>query len=253
MKIIMTIAVAVAAVLGMFAPKSENTINAQQSGPRVPIKEGTSTNWSGYAVESNLLNPKSNVVTDVKGSWIIPSVTCTSLNTYSSAWVGIDGYADNSVEQLGTDQDCVNGVASYYVWYEMYPKPSYRVNLPVKAGDSVSAEVQYLGSGNFQLSLRNVTTGQSFSTRQKAMKARLQSAEWVMEAPWSGGVLPLSNFGEIAFSNASATLSGHTRSISDGLWQNDAITKVSSGGSAKATPSGLSRSGDAFNVLWNHN
>ena len=43
--------------------------------------------------------------------------------TYSSVWVGIDGYSSNTVEQIGTEQDVsANGKTSYYAWYEMYPQ-----------------------------------------------------------------------------------------------------------------------------------
>lgn len=217
--------------------------------PRIRYKDGTSTNWSGYAVETNLTNPQNNAVSDVKGSWVIPTVTCGSTNTYSSAWVGIDGYADNSVEQTGTEQDCLNGSPSYYAWYEMYPKPSYRLNLAVKAGDNVSAEVRYLNNNTFQLILNNLTTGKSVSFTQKA-KAQRQSAEWVMEAPWSGGVLPLSNFGAIQFSGAQATLNGHIGTISDSAWKNDQIDMVNSTGGLKATTSALSSGGSSFSVNW---
>lgn len=198
-----------------------------------------------------MANPQNNAVSDVKGSWVIPILSCTSTNTYSAAWVGIDGYSDNSVEQTGTEHDCVNGSASYSVWYEMYPKPSFRVNLPVRAGDVISAEVQYVGR-NFVLTLNNVTTGQTFSKSQKS-NAQRQSAEWIMEAPWSGGVLPLSNFGTIPFSNATATINGHTGSISDSLWQNDPITMTDSSANPKATPSSLSSGGSSFSVTWNSN
>jgi hypothetical protein len=51
-------------------------------------------------------------VTDVTGSWTVPAVDCTSPNGtpngYSSFWVGIDGYGSNTVEQIGTDSDCVS-------------------------------------------------------------------------------------------------------------------------------------------------
>src|SRR5258708_569976 len=114
------------------------------AAPRIRLKDGTSTNWAGYAVETNLNSPQTNAVNDVKGQWVVPSVNCVgvSTNTYSSSWIGIDGYSDNSVEQTGTEHDCINGQPSYSAWYEMYPKPSSRISMPVKAGDTMSAEAQ---------------------------------------------------------------------------------------------------------------
>jgi len=66
----------------------------------------TSTNWSGYAAQTNLNNPQSGAVTGVGGSWIVPTVMG---NGYSAVWVGIDGYSSPTVEQLGTEEDIVNG------------------------------------------------------------------------------------------------------------------------------------------------
>lgn len=216
---------------------------ATSFAPRIHLKNGTSSNWSGYAIPTN-------AVSDVKGSWIVPSLTCTAVNTYSSAWVGIDGYSDNTVEQTGTEQDCANGQAVYSAWYEMYPKPAFRVNLALKAGDLISAEVKYLGGNQFVLSLTNNTNGQTFTTRQTS-KGKRQSAEWIMEAPWSGGVLPLANFGTIQFSSASAVINGQTGSVNS--WANDPITMTDSSGSPKAIPGVLSNNGSSFNVDWKSN
>ncbi len=228
----------------------QNTTDSQTFAPRIRLKNGTSSNWSGYAVETNLSNPQSNAVSDVKGQWTVPAVNCsgTTTNTYSALWIGIDGYSDSSVEQTGTEQDCINGIASYSAWYEMYPKPSFRVNIAVKAGDIVSARVQYVGN-KFVLTLNNVTTGKTFTTSQKS-NAQRQSAEWIAEAPWSGGVLPLANFGTMLFSNAGATLNGHAGTISDGAWKNDQIIMANSLGIAKATPSSLSLDGSRFSITW---
>src|SRR5262249_16810121 len=85
----------------------------------------TSSNWSGYADQTNLNTPQNGAVTAVSGSWVVPSVVAgSSRSSYSSFWVGIDGYSSNSVEQIGTDSDVINGVPTYYAWYEMYPNPS---------------------------------------------------------------------------------------------------------------------------------
>src|SRR5215472_3488086 len=65
----------------------------------------TSSNWSGYAVTG-----AKGSVSDVTGSWIVPTMDCSTTPTgYSAMWVGIDGYSSNTVEQIGTESDCVNG------------------------------------------------------------------------------------------------------------------------------------------------
>jgi hypothetical protein len=228
--------------------------HGMHAAPNVRNKNGTSTNWSGYAVQTNLSSPASNAVTDVKGTWVVPTVVAsTSATAYSSAWVGIDGYSSNSVEQLGTDQDWYNGKPSYYAWYEIYPKKSYLIkNFPVNPGDVITAEVKALSASSFALSITNVTRSVKFSTAQKCGKAQLSSAEWVMEAPWSGGVLPLADFGHINFTGCSATVNGVTGTINNPAWQNDAITMAVSGGAVKAQPSALSTDGSSFSVKWYH-
>src|SRR5215467_10329831 len=94
---------------------SHLTIAPRQHAPAVihHLRDSlaTSTNWSGYAVTG------ANV-TDVQGSWIVPTVLCPGGSQYSSFWVGIDGFNSGSVEQTGTDSDCQNGVPTYYAWFE---------------------------------------------------------------------------------------------------------------------------------------
>ena len=223
---------------------------AISQAPRIHVKEGTSSNWAGYAALTNLQKPQNSAVTDVKGSWTVPSVSCTSTNSYSSFWIGIDGYSSNTVEQIGTDSDCSSGKAVYYAWYEMYPKYPVNLKMAISPGDLITAEVKFLGSGNFQLTITDLTTGATFLTTQKSPSAKRSSAEWIAEAPWSGGVLPLAKFGTVSFTSAQATLNGHPGSISDTAWQNDAITMTTSSGAPKATPSTLSSDGSSFSITW---
>jgi hypothetical protein len=164
----------------------------------------TSSNWSGYAAATNLNNPQSDSVTDVSGTWTVPTATASSSKStaYSSVWVGIDGYNSSSVEQIGTDSDVVNGKATYYVWYEMYPQASSDVTgMTISAGDTISASVQYLASGShagqFELSITDTSrANDSFTIYENGSGLQRSSAEWIVEAPSSNsGVLPLANFG----------------------------------------------------------
>jgi hypothetical protein len=209
-----------------------------------------STNWAGYAVSA-----AAGTVTAVSGSWTVPTIVPGSSSGYSSAWVGIDGYNSNSVEQLGTDSDMVNGVPQYYAWWEMYPNPSNTISsIAVHAGDTISASVSYTSSG-FVLAITDGS--QKFSTTQTSSSAQRSSAEWIQEAPSSiTGILPLSDFGTINFSNSQATIGGTTGQIDAPAWssQSTAINMVTSAGSLKATTSGLTDSGtpapSSFSVTW---
>jgi Peptidase A4 family len=206
-------------------------------------------------VETNLQSPQSNAVSDVQGQWKVPGLTCARRETsYSSIWVGIDGYSDSTVEQTGTEQDCSRGRAKYYAWYEMYPKSMRTVRLSVSPGDTIAASVQFSSTNSYKLTLNDTTTGKNYSTTQRPNGAGRQSAEWVAEAPSSFfSVLPLANFGSVNFMKASATLNGHTGSIADSNWQNDPITMLYLPTIAKATPSALSSDGSSFSIAWDHN
>ena len=228
-------------------------------GPRLhgQLKNGTSTNWAGYGVETNLTTPANNAVSDVSGSWVVSTVTCPNRsNNYSSSWVGIDGYSDNTVEQAGTEQDCQRGRAQYYAWYEFYPQAELPVsNLSVHPGDTMSGDVKAVGSSVFAVTLTNQTTHRSFTTSRRMNAALRQSAEWIAEAPSSffGAELPLANFGSVSFSNASATINGHIGTMTDPAWQSDPLTMVTSKGQPKASLSGPSADGSSFSVFWQHN
>jgi hypothetical protein len=223
-------------------------------GPNACTTASTSQNWSGYAVETSFSSPKSGAVSDVKGQWKVPAVkTTVTPNAYSAFWVGIDGYSSGTVEQVGTLSDSSSGVPSYYAWYEMYPKYLVIITMKIHVGDVMSAEVKYIGSYKFKLSITDVTTAATFSTTQTLTTAKRSSAEWIAEAPSSSsGVLPLSDFGTVYFSHASATLNGHVGTISDSSWHYVAITMKTSGGTTKAKPSGLYSSGTSFSVTWYH-
>src|SRR5207253_2086876 len=78
--------------------------------------------------------------------------------SYSSIWVGLDGYANATVEQIGTEQDWTKRGQRNYAWFEMYPSGAYLISgFPVNPGDSISAQVQYEGNGVFQLTINNTT------------------------------------------------------------------------------------------------
>lgn len=220
---------------------------------------GTSSNWSGYAAESSISNPSNNFVQSVSGSWTVPTVICSvGQATYVATWVGIDGYSDSTVEQTGTEQQCSSGgTASYYAWYEMYPQSMVQLSLTITPGDTITASVSYQGQGSFLITISDTSTHESYSSTQTLHQAKLQSAEWIVEAPSSaGGVLPLANFGTTSFSSAQYTTSGGTSYAIDGLGAGtfDAITMNDPANGATATPSSLadttSSSTSSFNVVY---
>ena len=227
--------------------------NALIRAPRISVKEGTSTNWAGYAVPISTTKKSQTIVTDVQSWWKVPAAQPSNIDSWSSNWVGIDGYSSSSVEQIGTESDWSGGAPRYYAWWEMYPKPSYLIPYTVNSGDNMYGDVSY-SNGNFILTLTDYGSGKTkaiwtFQITQKSGKAQQNSAEWIVEAPWSGGVLPLANFGTTGFTGATATIGNVTGSI--GSWDSAAfIDMVDSNGNIIAKTSSLSGKGSSFTVTW---
>src|ERR1700733_13746046 len=76
--------------------------------------EAQSTNWSGYAGTTGRY-------TSGSASLLLPAGTCSRGDQYAAFWVGLDGYNSTTVEQTGSEVDCIGRTAQYYAWYEMYP------------------------------------------------------------------------------------------------------------------------------------
>jgi Peptidase A4 family len=243
--------------------------------------EEVSQNWAGYVAGGS---NSSTQFSNVSGSWVQPTSKCTSGQDYAAFWVGIGGSENSpsssfgqsglgdgqstSLEQIGTQGDCTGNGTQYYAWYELVPAAPVQLNLAIHPGDHITASVSVSGN-NTSFKLTDSTTGQSFSKTVSSPNPDTSSAEWIAEAPSqcdsSGSCtpLPLSDFGTVDFTNASATANGHTGTISDSSWTAQPIA-LSSGGAydisygggqntAGATPSSLSSDGSSFSVAWEQN
>ncbi len=216
----------------------------------------SSTNWSGYAVESP------SQFTEVTGTWVEPTASCTtSGHTYAAFWVGLDGYNSKSVEQLGTDSDCTKtNSPSYYAWYEMYPAASVSISTttyPVKPGDTMTASVTRSGT-SYTLAITS-SEGWKFSTTQTGSDANT-SAEWIAEAPDTCVLIfcsnaHLSNFGTMTFSGSEAATGGALQPVSSFTTNSGPhdITMTTSSGVTRAQPSALTANGAGFSDTWHHN
>ncbi len=253
---------------GSTSPQTESVIVPRQHAPRkvypgapprvvdnVTVEE--STNWSGYAVEGSSF-------TKALGSWTVPTVNCSKTpNTYSSFWVGIDGWTSTTVEQTGTDSDCNGSSPSYYAWYEFYPAASVLISsVPVSPGNHISASVTWNSGSSFTVTITNETTGRSFSKTGSVSGAARSSAEWIAEAPCCtrrGGILPLADFGIVDFgqdyTGVSSTNDATDSSVSGAIGAFgsnifESIMVNGSTGADEAVPSGLSSDGTSFTVTW---
>jgi hypothetical protein len=242
---------------------------ALASGTAAKGTPTVSSNWAGYAVSGTTFRA-------VSGTWTQPAADCsspTASQTASAFWVGLGGSseASNALEQTGTEADCsAGGVATYSAWYELVPAASVKTPLKVSAGDKISAAVEVTGT-SVAIRLRNLTTGKSFTKALRMAAPDITSAEWIAEAPSAvvpGGtrVIPLTDFGTVHFSSASATsTSGHTGTISDSAWSATRVDLVSdtggpgrpafgpfapANGGTEAVSSALGAGGRSFSVTW---
>jgi Peptidase A4 family len=253
MKRLLRLSLLSALAAGALAAASAPTLAAGPITDRYKTGRGTSssTNWSGYAAYGTTFS-------NVKGDWIVPTVDCSAVRarqaTIATAFVGIDGYFSNTVEQSGTDADCIGKTPFYVAWYEFYPARAVFLDqntYPVDAGDHMHAEVSVSGS-TATITLQNLASAHPWTLSPPpsltSSSFDFSSAEWILEAPTN----KLSDFGSISFSNAAATNGSTTNgAISD--FTNDAITMVTKNGRAtRATPTSLSGGGTAFSVAFNH-
>jgi Peptidase A4 family len=202
------------------------------------------SNWSGYATTGTF--------TGVTGTWTVPAVSATSSATYSSAWIGVDGFNDSNLIQTGTEEDYYSGAAHYDAWWEILPAAETEISpssYPVAPGDRMSASIWKTsatsgrgrhGSAHvWDITISDTTKGWEFSTAQGYSGAGT-SAEWIMEAPEVGGRI--------------ATLAHYTFSPPAGSGDFDAAgvlsTTVSSGTPTYA-PAALSYANDAGVMIQN--
>jgi len=222
-------------VVGGVALTGARIGDSPRQAPRIPFEHSTSLNWSGYVASGATFN-------SVSGSWVQPTATCTKGQQYAAFWVGLDGNSSSSVEQIGTDADCLNGRPSYYAWYEMYPAASVRIpNFTVSPGTTYTASVSYDNASN-TFTLTIVGGGPPFTVALTASGQLRSSAEWIAEAPSIGGhILRLTNFGTMLFSGINASSPSITP------W--DKMTMTDRKGAPKAVPSSLG-AGNSFSVSW---
>lgn len=98
--------------------------------------------------------------------------------------------------------------------------------------------------------MKDTTGALSFSITKSVKTAKRAPAEWIAEAPTgSSGILPLTDFGSVTFTNATATILGSTHSI--GGFNNIALTMWNvSHTQVKAKAGTLQSSGGQFAVAW---
>jgi peptidase A4-like protein len=201
--------------------------------------------WSGYAVTA------SSPYSSASGTFQVPSVTYDGLansTEYVSQWVGIGGYGDSTLIQLGAmEYVSTSNTPSYLVWYELYPAGAVGVPHNVKPGDIITASLQCTAACSpssvqtWQLSLSDQTAGWIW-TQSFQYQSSMASAEWITEAPgWP--TLPLADYGQVTFDPVEANGLNPNLSLSvNGVIMQDPYGETSN-------PS-TSVNGDVFSTCW---
>ena len=203
-------------------------------------------NWSGYA---DIACPSCSL-RYVSADFTVPHLNTVKSpdNSWASHWVGLDGAADNTVEQVGIDTYVSGGTDYYYAWFEMFPAAPQVYTLAASPGDNIQVSV-YTVNGTYYLSLNDTTLGAGFNataTVPTGYVGQNKSAEVITEAPSevSGSTvtqLPLADYGQVNYNNATVTSRSGTHGNlgSTSLWNGYAVKMVGSTGTTLSTPSGL--------------
>jgi hypothetical protein len=201
--------------------------------------------WSGYAVTA------SAPYISASGTFQVPSVTydgLASTTEYVSQWVGIGGYGDSTLIQLGSmEYAATSNTASYLVWYELYPAGAVGVPHSVKPGDIITASLECTAACSpssvqtWQLSLVDHTAGWTW-TQSFQYQSSMASAEWITEAPgWP--TLPLADYGQATFDPVEANGLNPNLSLSaNGIIMQDPYGETSNPSSPV--------NGDVFSTCW---
>jgi hypothetical protein len=175
----------------------------------------TSGNWSGY-LDVAKARKSFNQVT---ASFNIPNLNCANTTAgpdgaWYSAWTGLDGWTDDTVEQQGIESYCSGDTQGLYIFYEMYPAGPV-VFTGASPGDAVTTTTTYNSTTHdYSLVVKDLTQGGAGVTESTACASTCEnsSAEVISEAP--GGGPPnygLCDFGAQNYTGATVTSSTGTK------------------------------------------
>jgi peptidase A4-like protein len=266
--VIASMVVAVMGLTGVPATAATSTVNLSRplilvkgAGKPMAAPNGIgvsySANWSGYAA---LPKTAGTTFTSIVGQYSVPSVQCSSTPyTFSYHWIGLDGWSDQTVEQDGIAADCHGTTPQYAAWYEMYPA-NFKFSFSVNPGDAIESAVRYLGNDNYELSLKDVSTGQGFDlTRTCPVSAcENSSAEAITEAYYyNKHYAGTSDFGDEHYEGVTVTDSaGDVGGLSNPTtWKTGEGIALGEYGDVDTTPGPVATAkglgvSSAFSVFW---
>jgi predicted lipoprotein with Yx(FWY)xxD motif len=223
--------------------------------------------YAGYFTGVNNVRGKFR---EVSVSFTVPAIKPTPLHSAVGIWVGLGGTGrfTSQVElvQAGISADWYpdQHKQKFGAWWEVIGKGKsvgsrpMDTDLPIQAGNQIRVDVSSNLNGDSKDTFRvtNVTTGQS-ATHQETDPTALSdsaAAECVLEAPSSGGELPLANFGTVTFTGCTTTddqgnitpISAFEDQQQDSLY----ITDINDDSGVPITTTGPLENQATFNVTW---
>jgi hypothetical protein len=226
-------------------------------GPHLRSNTNTSSNWFGY--NQGTLEQGSKLFNSIGGQWTVPTATQHTAGQAeaSSDWIGIGGgcidagctATDSTLIQTGTEQDVsATGQATYDAWYELVPAPELQItSMTVHPGDRMSATISEVvnNSNAWTITLKDLTTGQSFSTTVPYPSTHT-TAEWIEETPLligtNAGFAALPNLSNPAF--GSATTNGQPANLK----ASEELDLTDSNGHVIGAPSAPNATADGFDA-----
>src|SRR6185437_10967591 len=223
--------------------------------PHVGLNAAQSNNWFGY--NQGTLEQGGKLFNSITGDWTVPTATqhTAGQDEASSDWIGIGGgcidagctVGDNTLIQTGTEQDVSGGKASYSAWWELVPVPSITISgMTIHPGDHMHAAIAEVASFSdvWTISLKDVTTGQSFSTTVPYPSTHA-TAEWIEETPLTigtggTGLAALPNLSNTPFTGA--TVNGANANLKS----SEEIQLIDSNGKVIGTPSAPNSTANGF-------
>jgi hypothetical protein len=213
-------------------------------------------NWSGYVLTGG-------PYTAAEGTWTVPAVSYVPYAgsppiEMSSTWIGIDGYGESQLIQLGTEEDVTSSnVAIYRVWYELLPEVETIIDASrfvVGPGDTITASMRCTANctpnarATWVLSMMNVGRWRTPFAIQVQYSSPLATAEWVEEATCIDGCRStpadysyLPNYGSTSF--VASTLNGANPNFTP----RDSMLMTDPNGKAWSVPS-VPTGGNSFSV-----
>jgi hypothetical protein len=138
-------------------------------------------------------------------------------------WIGIGGFFDSTLIQIGTEQDSIQGHSEYSAWIEFLPQNSITIeNMTISPGDQIDASIRLTDAffNQWSISIKDVTSDQAYTGSFFYTSSQL-SAEWIVERPditsprSRGTFADLADIGPLTFENCRASIGDETGAINN--------------------------------------